>query len=243
MAFRVRRKGISYKRASIKKSKNVKKMTRSVERHVPRGPSCPFPLTMTKKLTYSAHLNLTQSVLTTPVNWFFRANSLYDPDFTGGGNQPRYFDQLCGADGGNAIYNRYRVLASNISLKIFPTATSSVDGNGLISVYPLNAGSSGPNGINEMKERPYCRYIYTTVLGSAKPYSLNNKIGIAKFIGNRDLHDNEDSGAQYNQNPTDTVLWGLTGCALSSSGLLNVQAMVTITYLAQFYVLNDVANS
>lgn len=39
-------------------------------------------------------------------------NSLYDPDFTGTGGQPFYFDQL------SAVYNRYRVLRAEFSVNI-----------------------------------------------------------------------------------------------------------------------------
>lgn len=44
--------------------------------------------------------------------WQWRINSLYDPDFTGGGVQPTTFDQWM------ALYDRYRVLSVEIDLTI-----------------------------------------------------------------------------------------------------------------------------
>lgn len=49
--------------------------------------------------------------------WQFRLNSLYDPDFTGGGAQPTTFDQWM------ALYDRYRVFACEVDLTL-----SSIDG-------------------------------------------------------------------------------------------------------------------
>jgi hypothetical protein len=44
--------------------------------------------------------------------WQFRLNSLYDPDFTGGGSQPTTFDQWM------ALYDRYRVIACEVDLSV-----------------------------------------------------------------------------------------------------------------------------
>lgn len=45
-------------------------------------------------------------------SWTFAANSLYDPDATGGGHQPMGFDQL------SLMYNRYSVLSSWIIVHV-----------------------------------------------------------------------------------------------------------------------------
>lgn len=44
--------------------------------------------------------------------WQFRLNSLFDPDFTGGGSQPTTFDQWM------TLYDRYRVLATTAEVDI-----------------------------------------------------------------------------------------------------------------------------
>jgi len=55
----------------------------------------------------------------------FSVNGLYDPNITGTGHQPMYFDQLA------AIYNHYTVVKSKISVK----CTSGVSGVQLIGCY------------------------------------------------------------------------------------------------------------
>lgn len=46
----------------------------------------------------------------------FSMNSVFDPDVTGAGHQPLYFDRY------TAIYNNYRVLGSRINASISPTS-------------------------------------------------------------------------------------------------------------------------
>lgn len=44
--------------------------------------------------------------------WFFSVNNLYDPDVTGTGHQPMYFDNYA------AVYNRYRVNWAQITVTV-----------------------------------------------------------------------------------------------------------------------------
>jgi len=248
MPYAVRKKGIRRKRPGRRSSGTVRGVTssktlRKAANYVPRGPASPFPLTLTTKLSYSTEIGMTQTVPGLPVFNLFRANSMYDPDQTGGGIQPRYFDQLCGANNGNGVYNRYRVLHSSISCKIFPLSSTAVDANACFSIIPLNASSSLPATLAEMRERPFSKFTYMTTLGSYKPYSVSNSIGMAKFLGNKDLQDNEDASAPFNNNPIDIVNWGCMACSINSSGLPSVDFSATITFTVQFYNLNDVVNS
>lgn len=56
--------------------------------------------------------------------WQWRLNSLYDPDFTGGGNQPTTFDQWM------ALYDRYRVIACEVDLIV-----QCVSQNGVVAAF------------------------------------------------------------------------------------------------------------
>jgi len=69
-----------------------------------RNPSC-FPSTLETDLffTQSVSISITGGVGSAQL---WRGNSLYDPDYTGTGNQPRWFDQLM------AVYSTYEVLYS-----------------------------------------------------------------------------------------------------------------------------------
>lgn len=58
-------------------------------------------------------------------SWQWRLNSLYDPDFTGSGSQPTTWDQWM------ALYDRYRVIATEVDL----TICSQNGTGGLISAF------------------------------------------------------------------------------------------------------------
>ncbi len=49
----------------------------------------------------------------------FRGNSLFDPDYTATGHQPRYFDQY------GALYSKYKVISSSIRVSLSNYSTSS----------------------------------------------------------------------------------------------------------------------
>ncbi|WP_445779482.1 hypothetical protein, partial [Shewanella sp.] len=66
----------------------------------------PFPATMVARLTYSAVINIDANTVS-PGYHLFRANGIFDPDYTGIGHQPY------GRDTYASIYNHYRVLKSN----------------------------------------------------------------------------------------------------------------------------------
>lgn len=81
----------------------------AVPRPVPMSKGATFPL----RLENLARYHETISVTTTAggkANHLFSCNSLYDPNTTGVGHQPLYFDQLC------AIYNHHCCIKSYIKV-------------------------------------------------------------------------------------------------------------------------------
>lgn len=100
------------------------------------GTGVPAALRMGFSFTRTVVLGTTLGV---PVDYVFRGNSLYDPDFTGVGAQPLYFDQML------AIYNHFSVRGCAIEVEF-----QSVDNvNPLICViYPSKVSSAAPTSTN-----------------------------------------------------------------------------------------------
>jgi len=73
----------------------------------------------------------------------FNLNSLFDPDRTGVGHQPRGFDQLSG------IYSRYRVLKTAYKLTMLSTSQSS---NLIQVVHQSNTTSSAQSAANALEQ-------------------------------------------------------------------------------------------
>lgn len=66
-----------------------------------------FPDRLSTKLCYGDAVNITMT--SGALSFYtFRMNGLYDPDYTGAGHQPQWFDQLA------AVYRNYRVKGAKI---------------------------------------------------------------------------------------------------------------------------------
>lgn len=72
-----------------------------------------FPNSIITKLRYGHYATITGTTGARGVN-VFAANGLYDPDITGVGHQPLYYDQY------SAIYDQYTVIGSKITVTYLP---------------------------------------------------------------------------------------------------------------------------
>lgn len=81
-----------------------------------------FPKKLKLRMTYGEAFTFGSISGSTPEYKVFRANSIYDPNFTDVGHQPRYFDQI------SALYKYYHVEASRISI----SCNCSSDQGGLV---------------------------------------------------------------------------------------------------------------
>lgn len=82
------------------------------------------PKTVSTILTYATKFNLT-SVAGAIFQQIFRGNSIFDPDQTGAGHQPRGFDQLA------TLYGRYKVFRSKLEVM---AVTSNNDNGGCMEI-------------------------------------------------------------------------------------------------------------
>lgn len=71
-----------------------------------------FPNKFQTKLRYSEHGSLA-SAMVGIVNQEYRLNSVYDPDLTGGGNQPNFYTTF------KEVYSKYRVVGCKVFLTLF----------------------------------------------------------------------------------------------------------------------------
>lgn len=104
----------------------------------------PFPLRLRNTLRYHSEVQ----VITDAIGfsgYVFSANGLYDPDITGVGHQPMYFDQL------TAIYNHYTVQASKCKITVVRSGVGGHDVQG--ALYLDDDGVSGATNFNTVAER------------------------------------------------------------------------------------------
>jgi len=174
----------------------------------------------------------------------FRLTSLYDPDFSGTGSQPRFFDTLCGASGGAAPYGYFRVRRTHYRVMFMNNnSTAGTASYGFVQPFIQNGISN---------TAPLALYFETPnlVCTSLSPNGNENSVqwvegtvDHAKFLGVKDFEDDEDLVGSYSSNPgTNTFLTvGVRAQDDSTAGAIRVA--VQFVYEAEFFSLNNAGMS
>lgn len=216
----------NYKRKTTKR-KTKKKM------RIPR--TIGFPEVYHTRLRYTDILSLTQGTVGVPNLYKFSANGCYDPDITGTGHQPKFFDQFA------ALYSRYRVIGSKISVKF---ATKQTDNTStppiMVGIVPIDAadGTSSFSGITAVTETRQCRYKEISASMTAKAttvtHTFSNKQLERKFFDRED--NNRMASTLISANPTNQIYYYIFSCSLDTLATHpELYAYVTIDYIVSFH--------
>lgn len=104
----------------------------------------PLPLRLRNTMRYHEEIQLVTDAVGYS-GYVFSANGMYDPNLTGVGHQPMYFDQLA------AIYNHYTVQTSKITATV---VRSGVGGHDVQAVIILDDdGNASATSYNTLAER------------------------------------------------------------------------------------------
>lgn len=106
-----------------------------------------FSGTMLRLFNYSDNVSMSEEAAGGGSLQVYRTGDLYDPDYTGFGHQPLYFDQLCTSSG---PYLNFVVPRAVFDLRILNTSSVPVQVVVLLSNYPSLSGGKEP-----VMERPY----------------------------------------------------------------------------------------
>lgn len=172
-----------------------------------------FPDEIVTTLSYVDEKHLASSTFG---DWVFKANSLYDPDFSVILNpQPYYYDQL------SAVYANYEVLSSHVTLEIVNQSTT--DNVYLVSTFT----NQNPVGLlyAQLQETPYAK---TRVIGPSVGKGITtwgHGISYTKLIGQKDIKQKDDQigklgGLGIGTDPADLIYFCLA--AFSVDGLTNL---------------------
>lgn len=228
------------KRSGFVKGSYGKPLRRSVYRRVRRQTGkmtpakTPFPARKTCNLIYAETGQLLDSEAGGLVEQKYRSNSLYDPDLTGVGGQPYYFDQICSD---TAPYYRYRVTGVTVDIKIRGDGSSTgVFGLGAYSVNDVesiaNLVEQGGITVNIDKD------------GHAKP--IHKYYDIWKIAGRTkgSIMDDDEFGASYNTNPSQCPILHLMAQSDNSAvASMHIYFDIKLTYHCIFSAINEVSRS
>lgn len=187
-----------------------------------------FSKLMNFKHRYVQTLQLTQSVGTSVQR--FRVNGMFDPDQTGTGHQPYYFDTV------KAVYDHYTVVGSTIKWTLQPTGSSFAP-NMLITahinddVVSSNAQAEQSSGQNRLVGGP-----------GADSTVINQKWSAYEAFGPSPLANNSLQG-NSTSDPIESQFFELTVQSLDSVSQTSVDIMAEIVYTAVWAELKDLNQS
>ena len=159
-----------------------------------------FPDKLVTTLKYSQMINFTGSA--SPTAQVFAINSAFDPDFSGTGHQPSYYDKF------TSVYARYFVSEACLDVTI-SNESATVPINYAVVYSDQNIGG---NSVEELSEAQYSEYGIVGVLASnpVKRVTLP-PISMAKLMGTTPkgiLEADDNMYAAVGSSPSD-VAWGI----------------------------------
>ena len=226
--------------------KGTRKAARSSRRKQPlrrmSWNGSPFPREMTTQFTYAQSV-IISSAAGVPATQAFSTNSLFDPDVTGVGHQPRFYDTLVGGNQTVNPYNMYRVYSSKITIEGMVT-TDSISARGFLGLGFFSSSQTSPSTLQEMRERSDYKTRYMGIYTGGKELCKMKRSGANKFLwGIKDMKDDEETAALYNSSPVKAGRWAITYIPFDEASNASMRLMVKIVYTVVLFNLNDVSDS
>lgn len=220
---------------TITKRKTYRKKTRFMSNY-PRinmslNPAAPFGKKICRSLAYSSYFSLDAAA--GGVNSVqFRCNSLYDPDYTSTGHQPRGFDQIM------ASFQFYTVIGSRIRIRPISGA-----GSGSATQLLLACSDSLTPYSNETDVTTYSENMSvvdklwltdnTNNAGTHKNI-LSNRWSAKKFYNTPTVMAGTDYRGSASSNPAENALWTVTAIGYAGNDAPVIYCTVEIEYIAVF---------
>jgi len=193
-----------------------------------------FPAKMTITHKYAETVNMT-STTSSFATYFFTCNGLYDPNLTGTGHQPLYFDQM------STLYNHYTVVGSRIKVRTAPNTSaedmyfmgcyinddavnSYTDSSGVIENVPGASTVIVPNNSNDL-------------------YTLTQNWSAAKAFGARTgIIQNTSLAGSASGNPAESQTFCIC-CQAINAATVTVTLFVEIEYITVWTERKEIAQS
>lgn len=216
-----------------RKSKSYKKKTSRYPKsmvHVGLG----FPSKMTARLKYKETL-LLSSASGSPTTYMVGMNCLYDPNLSGVGHQPMYFDQYM------ALYNHYHVIGARFTAKFFPYESNTVPLR-IVTWFNDDASINTTNDIDAFAEQSSSKSTIIGSGGNSRAAVMTMPWSAKKTFGGSILSNDLLKGSS-SANPGEKTVGCIsiqTADKISSSTCIVV---IDVEYVAVFSELRDVAQS
>lgn len=187
-------------------------------------------------LRYGTQLTLNSTSIGTYGTHSFRANDIFDPDFTGTGHQPRGFDQWA------QFYDNYVVLGSKIRVHcqnaiLEPQETAYTNGEhnqSYICISLTEDQESSAGDIHEMLESR--KFTYRALDSNKNTTYLTKTYSAKKFLGIKNVMEHSPLIANVTGHPQQEVFYNITGFSGNGNTVISARLnlIVVIEYIVMF---------
>jgi len=175
--------------------------------------------------------------------YFFRANDLYDPDFTGTGHQPVGFDQAM------LFWEQFCVFSSKITVRFMSNSSNAV----VCGVF-LSPDTTPPASIVDLQQNGYIRQ--TMLMGATNDStsgggehvlsSVNLQVNNPRYFSSKNRENyfsNPNFTGTAAASPAELVYFGIFAYTFNQTSLYDTFFDVTISYDARFWEPRKVSTS
>jgi len=227
---RVYRRKTYKKRAPAKRKYNGRRRKPAYKqsRNAVLGLGFPKMIKITHKYHDTINVVCTSGIVQSQI---FRANGLNDPDYTGSGHQPLFFDEMA------SIYDHYTVIGSKIKVTFAPsTATTQPC---MVGIYTDDDVATLTN-VSNIIEQGTTKYLCTGF--DQTPKTLTCGWSAKKVFGGSVMADSELQGTATTD-PGEAQLFRLFVRSMDGISTAGIWANVTIEYIAVWNELKTIVSS
>lgn len=245
MARRIRRRRVFRRPRRMRRSfrRHSRKGFRGNKRTaIVRAPKGGLPDSLYMRHIYTARISVALAG-TASNDTNLSGNDLVDPEITGGGGKPRYYDQLA------ALYDRFTVMGSRIKVVHASPSSTFASGTVIMVVRPVsNDGYVQYNALQNM-ELPNSRYkIISSFSGGPSQRTITHYAKTKTVMGVKDVVDNVDlSGTAQpagGSSPLSEWRWNISmGTFDGTTQTVTYTILVTIIYYVKWSEKVDIAVS
>lgn len=191
-----------------------------------------FPKKLMFTHTYAETVNLPSGAAGALSTYQWKANGMFDPNFTGTGHQPYYFDQI------SPLYDHYCIVGSRINVKFTPIAANSAPA--IVGCY-INDDTTVSTTTVALQENKLAKW-KVTAFNEQQTHEFTLNWSAKKFFG-KGVLANTDLQATAGTDPAELSVYSVFIDASTALTAVTYQITATISYIAVWKELHEVAAS
>jgi hypothetical protein len=163
----------------------------------------------------------------------YSCNSLHDPDYSGTGHQPQYYDQWFNSVEGNGLYHKYLVRAVEYEITVYNTRTDPT----VFCIFPTTHGNvpDVSDSFNAMCEAPWAHVKQLSNSDSGEgQHTFRGKVVISALEGVKLLDPSSYQGT-YGSSPGFQPLLTLASRRPDGTNNINTTVSLRLTYVVDGY--------